>query len=267
MIDSNITWPLAVLLALACPGISLAAASSSTEPIRILFIGNSYTYVNDLPRIVQVLAIQSGKRRLPQVRMVTGPGFTFEDHWKLGSAIKALDSNRWDYVVLQEQSQRPLRERPKMQDFGTRLIQAAQQRGAKTLLFVTWARADQQADQEPISASYAELAGNSAAQLVPVGPAWRQLLDTHPQLKLYSPDGSHPSPTGSYLAACIFYKTVYGTLPQAAASMTFESSQHSDYGYAQQTVPVPIDPAQLPSVRRACAGEPTAKTSTTAKTR
>ncbi len=138
----------AVLLTLTWPWVAAFAASDTTEPIRILFIGNSYTCVNDLPRIVQLLAIQSGQRRLPEVRMVSGPGFTFEDHWKLGSAMKALESNRRNYVVLQEQSQQPTRDQQRMQDFGTRLIRAARQRGAQALLFVTW---PQSARPAPVS--------------------------------------------------------------------------------------------------------------------
>ena len=239
-------WLLWLLLA------SAQAASSSDESIKILFVGNSYTYVNDLPRILQLMAIQSGQRRLPEVRMVTGPGFTFEDHWKLNGPKNALAASHWDYVVLQEQSQAPLQDKEKMQQFGRLLIGAAQRAQATPLLFVTWPRAKRDADQAGISASYGELARATGAKLVQVGPAWQSLLSKHPDIDLYSPDGSHPSPLGSYLAACVFYRLIYNELPKSAAATALSTSQHSNYGYAQRSVPVPVDAEPLAAVREAC---------------
>jgi hypothetical protein len=242
-------WALWLQLLLA----SAHAANASEGSIKILFVGNSYTYVNDLPRIVQLMAIQSGQRRLPEVRMVTGPGFTFEDHWKLAGPTKALAASRWDYVVLQEQSQAPLQDKQKMQQFGRLLIGSAQREHATVLLFVTWPRANHPGDQAGISNSYAELARSTGAKQVQVGPAWQHLHAKHPEIELYSPDGSHPSPLGSYLAACMFYRLIYTELPKATAAMTLLTSQHSDYGYAQRSVPVPVESAQLAAVREACA--------------
>ena len=156
-------------LALVCS--SPVAASEEPKRIRILFIGNSYTYVNDLPRILQVMAIQSGRRSLPEVQMMVGPGFAWEDHWKIEAAQKAIKATQWDYVVLQEQSQEPILHEEKMRKFGTLLIEAVHRSHAAPLLFVTWSRENEATAQSTISASYARLASTARARMVPVPPA------------------------------------------------------------------------------------------------
>jgi hypothetical protein len=161
------------------------------------FLGNSYTYVNDLPRILQVMAIQSGRRNLPEVQMMVGPGFAWEDHWKIEAAQKSIKSTQWDYVVLQEQSQEPILHEQKMKKFGTLLIDAVHRSHATPLLFVTWSRENEATAQSTISASYARLASTARAQMVPVDKAWQYMRERNPEFGLYRQDGSHPSPAGS----------------------------------------------------------------------
>src|SRR2546425_12489899 len=91
--------PLVVLLA-ACLG-------SSSEPLptdndlRILFIGNSLTYANDLPGLVGRLGL-AVEGKAPVVESVTAGGFSLEDHWNRGEAQKAIERDQWDLVVLQQ---------------------------------------------------------------------------------------------------------------------------------------------------------------------
>ena len=54
-----------------------------------------------------------------------------------------------------------------------------------------------------------EIAAELAALVVPLGPAWQAALRQRPDLRLYVEDGSHPSKAGSYLAACVFYATLF----------------------------------------------------------
>ena len=229
-----------------------SAATGEPAPIRILFVGNSYTYVNDLPRILQVMAIQSGRRSLPEVRMMVGPGFAWEDHWKIAKIQDAIKSTQWNYVVLQEQSQQPLLEKQKMQKFGMLLIDAVHGSHASPLLFVTWSRENEAAAQRTITTSYASLASATHAQLVPVDKAWQYMRQKHPEFGLYRGDGSHPSPAGSYLAACVFYRTIYGELPRQEAATSFRTFQSQESGYAERVVPVPLDSAQVSSLQDAC---------------
>jgi hypothetical protein len=237
-------------LVLACS--SPAAASDEPARIRILFVGNSYTYVNDLPRILQVMAIQSGRRSLPEVRIMVGPGFAWEDHWKVEAAQKVIKSTQWDYVVLQEQSQEPILHEQKMKKFGTLLIDAVHRSHASPLLFVTWSRENEAAAQSVISTSYARLASAARAQMVPVDKAWQYMRERHPEFGLYRQDGSHPSPAGSYLAACVFYRTIYWELPRQEAATSFLTFQSKESGYAERVVPVPLNSEQVAAVQDAC---------------
>src|SRR5215216_2269984 len=79
-----------------------ALASDNQGPLHVLFIGNSYTFVNNLPRLVAALA--ANEARPLQTESVTEGGATLKLHWQKGDALRAIRQGHWDYVVLQEHS-------------------------------------------------------------------------------------------------------------------------------------------------------------------
>ena len=81
------------------------------DEVSILWIGNSLTKFNDLPKMVSELAIAAGKPAPKHESELPG-GFTLERHWTGGRALIKLRSQKWDFVVLQEQSQIPLKGTP-----------------------------------------------------------------------------------------------------------------------------------------------------------
>ena len=92
----------AAAVAQEVPAEAGAAGEADTRPpLHVLFIGNSLTYVNDLPAVFAALAEAAGRAR-PFVRAVTGPGLSLEDQWNRGDAQKAIAVGGWDYVVLQQ---------------------------------------------------------------------------------------------------------------------------------------------------------------------
>jgi len=184
-----------------------------TKEVRILFIGNSYTQVNDLPGMVARLSRQSGQAKVVFDAEIRG-GFTLEKHWEAGRAADKIRQGHWDYVVLQEQSLRPLDNPELLVEYGERFAALIRQSGGRTLLYVPWARQGAAANQAKINAAYADLAKRSGAELVMVGDAWQAALQTDPALLLYSSDGSHPAPLGTYLAACTFVAKLYGISPE-----------------------------------------------------
>lgn len=188
--------------------------------IRILFIGNSYTFANDLPAMLAKLSVAGRQRRI--VHAVEAPGgCTFEQHVAEGRAAAAIAADRWDYVVLQEQSVMPVSDPARTLEFGGRLDRAARAAGAHTLFFQTWARAGEPAMQDGLTATYAELArravpaaeGGPGGTVVAAGEAWRLAGERHPAVPLHVADGSHPTPAGTYLAACVFYAVIHGESP------------------------------------------------------
>jgi hypothetical protein len=136
-----------------------------------------------------------------------------------GKAAATIAAGRWDYVVLQEQSMMPVADPQRTLEFGGRLDRAARVADARTIFFETWARAGNPAMQEGLSATYAELArraapaadGGPGGIVAPVGDAWRRALAQ--AATLHTADGSHPTPAGTYLAACVFYAVIHGESP------------------------------------------------------
>jgi len=193
---------------------SPASGSSSGRPeeTRILFIGNSFTYVNDLPAVLNTLAIAGGQKPLVVAKETPG-GCSFEKHWKDGKALKAIQSRKWDYVVLQEVSQGPVQNKATMFEYARKLNEPIIAQGAKTVLYMTWSWP--KPDNQPvITAAYQELAKELKAQLVPAGIAWDMTLKEHPEIGLFANDKHHPSPAGTYLVACTFYASLYGRSPE-----------------------------------------------------
>jgi hypothetical protein len=190
-------------------------AKAPGKPLELLFIGNSYTFVNDLPEMLAELA-RAAKVRPVHTRQVTAGGATLEQHWGdgKGAAVRAIDEDRPNVVVLQEQSQLP-RAAPEMfQHFARLFDERIRASGARTLLYVTWARRDSPGDQEALTAAYAAVARERKATLVPVGPVWQAVRQQMPGLVLHDADGSHPSPLGTYVAALTFFAVMYERSPE-----------------------------------------------------
>lgn len=177
---------------------------------RILFIGNSYTYCNDLPILVAQLAAVA--ERTLDVQSITDGGVTLEWHMK-NKATRAALSEEWDFVVLQEHSIRPIQDTRKMIQAATALQALFASTSAQTVLFMTWARQHFPEMQAGLARVYTALAECIGARVAPVGMAWQAALSANPSLLLYASDRSHPTPLGSYLAACVFYATFFGESP------------------------------------------------------
>jgi hypothetical protein len=202
---------LAVLIPLALA--ATTAPADDAPPLRVLFVGNSYTSVNDLPKVVAALAKAGGQRPLEYDRETPG-GCTLEKHAKDGKAAKKIAARKWDYVVLQEQSLRPVKDPKAMLEPGKALDAEVRKQGAKTLLYLTWARANAPDTQPGLTKAYRDLARETKATVVPVGVAWQAALKDDPKAGLHAADKSHPTRKGTYLAACVFYGVLYGTSPE-----------------------------------------------------
>ncbi len=183
------------------------------SPTRILFIGNSFTSRNDLPRLVADLAAAAEPSQDVVTESIVAGGASLRRHWNAGLAQRAMTTTNWDYVVLQEQSTLPQKS-PKRYHENVRLFAAEiAKRGAETLLYLTWSRQQVPLAQSQLTAAVEAIGAEVHARVVPVGEVWSALLHDHPQVVLYDKDGSHPSATGSYLAACTFVATLFDQRP------------------------------------------------------
>jgi len=181
--------------------------------IHVLFIGNSFTDYHDLPKIIAELA-EAGKQGRLRYEQETPGGCTLEKHWKDRKALAQIQSRKWDFVVLQDQSQAPLLNRDSMFDHGKRFDSEIKKNGSKTILYMTWALQNKPGDQPTISKAYLDLSKEMKSQIAPVGNAWDAALKADKALVLHEKDKKHPNETGTYLAACVFYSTIYGKSPE-----------------------------------------------------
>ena len=227
-----------------------ATAQVAEPPMKVLFIGNSYTYVNDLPSLVVGFADAAGGRKIETDQRLPG-GYTFQQHVKGSKAIEKIRERKWDVVVLQGHSLETILNREAMQQYARILDAEIKKQGAKTIFYLTWARQNipqMQDGADPVTSpdyaramyqmsgakkvgleqwcgqhkaglvggidgAYFDIADELNATVAPVGMAWKKALSADPKLVLHQPDKSHPNPTGSYLAACVFYATLFDKSP------------------------------------------------------
>jgi hypothetical protein len=203
-------------------GGELALARSDRHGLRVLFVGNSFTFENAMPELVEQLS-RAGEGGQPLlVVQYTAGGWTLADFSRDDGLTNLLKKAPWNVVVLQEQSQLPSfsadQRSRELDPFATDLQRKITSAGARTMLFMTWGykygdRQNLPADtfaamQARLEVGYSELAARLPGDLAPVGRAWAEALRRDPTLDLWASDGKHPNRAGSYLAACVFYATL-----------------------------------------------------------
>jgi hypothetical protein len=210
---------------------------------RILFIGNSYTYVNDLPDVFGALARSGG--HAVEVGMDAEGGWTLSQHASSGTTRQLIASKPWDVIVLQEQSEIPSVEQLRQDQMfpaARELIALIQADGARPLMFETWAHRSgwpengslgYDAMQSGIDKGYHTIAQEQHVAVVPVGEAWRSLLASEGDPGLWQDDGSHPTIKGTYLAACVFYAAIFNESPQG---LTYRASLSTQDANALQVI-------------------------------
>jgi hypothetical protein len=198
---------LAVAL-LVLASISTAGSVPGVPEMKVLFIGNSLTYWNDLPAIVQSLA-KAGKQRNIDVQSITFPDYSLEDHWNRGDALREIKKGKWNIVVLQQGPSASPPARASLIRYAALYSAEIRSIGAKTALYSVWPSKTRKADLEESIRSYELAAKDVQAMLIPVGTAWKNAWRLDPNVKLYDVDGLHPSMNGSYLAALVFYETLF----------------------------------------------------------
>jgi len=194
-----------------------------TPCTRVLFLGNSYTAVNDLPYTFAALAWSAG-RRVDTALLAPG-GWALADHATDPDTQATLAGSSWSWVVLQEQSEIPALESDRqtlMYPAARDLVRMARAANAEPIFFDTWAHQDgwpqnglpdYASMQSAIDAAYLLIASEQRAAVAPVGQAWAQVVAGDPNPALWQSDGSHPTSKGTYLAACVFYAAIFRSSP------------------------------------------------------
>ena len=203
-------------------------APGGGKTLRVLFIGNSLTYVNDLPGLLAQLAKSRDSKM--EYEMYAPGGYTLAGHSADPQLLAKINKGAWDIVVLQEQSQLPAYPWAETQVFpyAQKLSQLARTAspGVKIAFYMTMAKRNGDTQnlrdfpsmgtydgmQQKLNTAYSRMAAENRGILVPVGPVWQKVRSHEPSLELYA-DDTHPNLTGSYLAACVFYAVLFGDTP------------------------------------------------------
>ena len=218
----------------------------------VLFIGNSYTYVNDLPNLIEEIALSFGDTLFHDSN--TPGGSSFSAHSTNIQTLNKINQQQWDYVVLQAQSQEPSLSpsyvNTNVFPAAQILIDAIQSNSLciEPLFFMTWGRKFGDASncvpyppvctylgmQERLRTRYFDMSFLHNASCSPIGMAWKKSIAMDSSVNLYSSDNSHPSIYGSYLAACTFYASIFKK--SAVGSSYWPNSIDSATAYSLQQI-------------------------------
>jgi hypothetical protein len=180
----------------------------------VLFIGNSHTYFNYMPRMLSMLVNSENRGFELAIDQCTGEGASLRCHWENSATRNALREKPWDYVVLQDRSGGPLEKPDSFTKFAGLLDTEIQKQGARTIFFLTWANRSRPDTQAVLTHVYKTTAQKLHAGLAPVGLAWETVHRIDPEIELYHQDGRHANAIGSYLSACVFYSVMFDTSPE-----------------------------------------------------
>ena len=204
---------------------------SNAETKRVLFIGNSYIYTNNLPQVLKDVALSNGDDLI--FDSSAPGGHTFLQHTTNATTLAKIQQGNWDYIILQEQSQRPAfpisQVETEVFPYAAYLdsISKAQNTCATVLYYMTWGRKNGDASNcqfypplctyggmdSLLRLRYQMMADENSSELSPVGAVWKNIRINNPTVELYVADESHPNPTGTYAAAVCFYSSIFRKSP------------------------------------------------------
>jgi hypothetical protein len=219
----------------------------SRNQTKILYIGNSYTFENEMPDIFEHLAISKGKNVF--VEACTKGKATFLTQSKRSEVYQSIRRKKWDYVIIQGYSREMLVDAQTMRDTTLpaleKIIRAVKRNSYDTdvLFYMTWGYRNGYKPNKRtntydkmtyrIRDQYLMLMEKYQCSVVPVGMAWKDSRYKRSKLDLYVEDGAHPSLEGSYLAACCFYAAIFN---ESAVGSSYYSSLSPQLSYYLQSV-------------------------------
>jgi len=194
-----------------------------TQETNILFIGNSFSYFNNLPRMVEEIAENKFPKCTVTTKLIAYPGMGLRSHVTNKNTIAEIESGKWDFVVLQEQTllsagifvngtEIHIGSPDSFYNSARKFNKLIKRAGAKSVLFMTSVRKLHPEQQEYITNAYSHIANELHSLLAPAGLVWERMRSI-PGFELYEPDGSHPSNIGSYVSATTIFSTIFQTNP------------------------------------------------------
>ena len=216
--------------------------------MKILFIGNSHTYMNDMPELVREM-VENATGKTCEVFMLAYSGRSLKWHMNeeyFSERFNILHGG-YDFCVIQEQAH-PMPDETDTIANASRIIELCKKSNTVPVIFETWAEKDKPENQEEMNRRYRNLAKNQGALLAPIGEIWSAAkadLQERFDADLYFSDGAHASPTGDYLIALTLTKVMTGKMPSSDFLKSFDYSfpdsewRHIKENIADEIVQVP----------------------------
>ncbi len=190
------------------------------KELKVLFVGNSYTYGYNLPHIVSIISAETSTRLITRKSVL--PGASLAEHWNRGRGLetkKIIAEGDYDIVILQDFSMATIQAPDSTLKYVKLFTEYNSRFGTQTYLFNTWAREKVPQFQAEIDEIYRKAARDNGAVRVPVGEAWELAQDLRPMVDLYTSDGSHPNELGTMLSASMFVRVICGELPEVLPTL------------------------------------------------
>lgn len=175
--------------------------------IRVLYVGNSLTYTNDLPQLVQ--EIGTVERVKINYKSLLFPNYSLEDHWKEGKVQQEIESGNYDFIVAQQGPSALPESQVLLLEYTQKLADLCRKNKAKLALYMVWPSLTRSFDFDNVILSYAQAARKTESLLCPAGVAWQYAWQADPKIALYGNDGFHPSIKGSAVAAMVVYASLF----------------------------------------------------------
>lgn len=220
-----------LLLSLACrsaepevspPALPNTSPTLENADIKILFIGNSLTYTNNLPALVSELARLDNK--VLAFTSIAKPNYAIIDHWGEGDAQREIESDAYHFVIAQQGPSALPESQVLLLEGATPYAELCKKNNSQFALYMVWPSKSRSFDHDNVIFSYSQAAEKTESLLCPAGLAWKYAWEVDDDLPLYGPDFFHPSVMGSVLAAM----TIYGSI---AKKSDFEFVNHASVSW------------------------------------
>ena len=204
-------------------------AQTPKDTLRVLFVGNSYTYFYNLAQMVSLISDSTQTKII--TRKSTIGGANLSEHWLGERGLKTkeiIKNGEFDIVVLQNHSLETINQPERFIKYMNLFCDYIKENNARVFLYNTWAREKKPEMQLTIDKLYKQIAVNNNATIVPIGRSWKIAKEIDPTLKLYESDGSHPSEIGTFFTACTFVYTLLNEFPENLKNVYFTKDLHDE---------------------------------------
>lgn len=174
--------------------------------LRVVFLGNSLTYVNNVPGIVQAMADADG-RSMAHVTVVQA-NYSLEDHWNVGvpAILRELEA---DVVVMQQGPSSLPGNQEHLRHWAGEFAAVVRDAGGEPALYMVWPSSSRSGAFPDVWDSYLGAAEAVGGRFVPAGQTWVEAWAIDPDIELYGPDGFHQGPIGAVAAAQTLYAVLF----------------------------------------------------------